>query len=99
MKKPATSSAKALSQAIQDLARSFGIQDKLQQYEAVTGWAAIVGSHIAKETEALKIEKGILIVRVRTSVWRNELNMRKREIISKLNQAIGEAVIKDIKFL
>ncbi|MGH2568535.1 MAG: DUF721 domain-containing protein [Bacteroidota bacterium] len=99
MKKLATSSAKTLSQAIHDLAQSFGIRDKLQQYEAVTGWAAIVGAHIAKETEALKIEKGVLIVRVRTSVWRNELNMRKREIVSKLNQAIGSEAIKDIRFL
>lgn len=98
MKKPATSSIKPIGQALQELAQSLGIDKKLQQYEAVTEWAAIVGQQIAKETEPVKIEKGVLIVRVRTSVWRNELNMRKQEIMAKLNRHIGSDAIKEIRF-
>lgn len=98
MKKPATFSTKAVGEAIEELVQSFGIRDKLRQYEAVNGWSMIVGPLIAKETEALKIEKGVLIVRVRKSVWRNELNIRKQEIVAKLNQAIGAEVVKDIRF-
>jgi predicted nucleic acid-binding Zn ribbon protein len=98
MKKQAASSTKALEQAIQELTRSFGIDKKLQQYEAVTRWAIIVGPQIAKETEPQKIEKGLLLVRVRKGVWRNELTMRKSEIIAKLNKAIGSEAVKDIKF-
>jgi len=99
MKKPAISSIKPIGKALGELVEELGIQRKLKQYEAVTQWAEIVGQHIAKEAEPQKIEKGVLLVRVRTSVWRNELNMRKQEIIGKLNRAIGEEVIKDIKFL
>lgn len=98
MKKPATSFTKTVGQAIEELAQNFGIRSKLQQYEAVNQWASIVGQHIAKESEAVRIEKGVLIVRVRTGVWRNELNMRKQEIIDRLNQAIGNEVVKDIRF-
>lgn len=98
MKKPATLFTKTVGQAIEELVQNFGIRAKLQQYEAVNQWASIVGPHIAKEAEAIRIEKGILIVRVRTGVWRNELNMRKQEIIDRLNQAIGNQVVKDIRF-
>ena len=99
MKKQGASSTKAIGKAIQELALSFGIDKKLEQYEAVTQWAAIVGPQIAKETEPQKIEKGLLLVRVRKSVWRNELTMRKAEIITKLNKAIGNNAVKEIKFL
>ena len=99
MKKQPASSTKAISVAIQELAQNFGIDKKLQQYEAVTRWASIVGPQIAKETEPQKIEKGLLLVRVRTGVWRNELTMRKQEIIARLNREIGIDAVKDIKFL
>ena len=98
MKKQGASSTKALAQAIQELTLSFGIDKKLEQYEAVTQWAGIVGPQIAKETEPQKIERGLLLVRVRKGVWRNELTMRKEEIIAKLNKAIGNNAVKDIKF-
>ncbi|HEY5615753.1 MAG TPA: DUF721 domain-containing protein [Bacteroidota bacterium] len=99
MKKQAISSIKPIGAVLGELAEDLGIQGKLRQYEAVTRWADIVGQRIAEEAEPQKIEKGVLLVRVRKSVWRNELTMRKSEILTKLNQAIGEAVIKDIKFL
>jgi len=99
MKKQAISSIKPIGAVLGELAEDLGIQAKLRQYEAVTRWADIVGQRIAEEAEPQKIEKGVLLVRVRKSVWRNELTMRKSEIVAKLNQAIGEAVIKDIKFL
>ena len=99
MKRPASSSIKSIGAALRELAGELGIDGKLKQYEAVTRWAEIVGQRIAQEAEPQKIEKGVLLVRVRTGVWRNELTMRKSEILAKLNQAIGEAVIKDIKFL
>ncbi len=98
MKKPAILSTKTIGQAIEQLVQNLGIQAKLQQYEAVNRWASIVGTRIAKESEAVRIEKGVLIVRVRTGVWRNELNMRKQEIIARLNEAIGSEAVKDIKF-
>ena len=99
MKKQAISSIKPIGTILGDLAEELGIRGKLKQYEAVTRWAEVVGERIAQEAEPQKIEKGVLLVRVRTGVWRNELTMRKAEILAKLNQAIGEAVIKDIKFL
>jgi predicted nucleic acid-binding Zn ribbon protein len=102
MKKPVNTSIKSpapIGAVLSDLTEELGIQGKLKQYEAVTRWAEAVGERIAQEAEPQKIEKGVLLVRVRTGVWRNELTMRKAEILAKLNQMIGEAVIKDIKFL
>jgi predicted nucleic acid-binding Zn ribbon protein len=91
-------SAKSVGQALTELTQTLGIQNKLQQYEAVTQWAAIVGARIAAQTEAVRIENGVLVVRVKTAVWRNELNMRKQEILEKLNKTIQHEVVKDIRF-
>jgi predicted nucleic acid-binding Zn ribbon protein len=89
---------KPLGIALKEFTTSLGIGKKLEQYEAVTRWEEIVGPRIAKETEPVKIEQGVLIVKVRTSVWRNELSMRKQEIKERINKAIGHEVLSDIKF-
>ena len=45
------------------------------------------------------IESGILTVRSTNAVWRQELQLKKRKMIEKLNKKIGKKIIKDIRFL
>ena len=61
-------------------------------------WESLVGEHIAKAATAVRIAKGVLLVKVKSSTWRNELNLRKQEIISTLNRGLGQDVVKDIRF-
>lgn len=75
-----------------------GIRQKIAEYDAVLQWESIVGDHIARAATAVKIVKGVLFVKVKSSTWRNELALRKREIINTLNSALGEEVVKDIRF-
>jgi len=78
--------------------QSLGIQKKLQEYDAVVYWEEVVGERIAQMTKAKRIQQGVLFVQVKTSTWRNELTLRKKEIIDKLNILIGVETVKDIKF-
>jgi len=75
-----------------------GIQKKLQEYDAVVYWENVVGERIAQMTTATRILQGVLFVHVKSSTWRNELTLRKKEIIDKLNSIIGIEAVKDIKF-
>ena len=62
-------------------------------------WGVVVGDVVSEVTKAEKVEAGTLIVRVETSVWRQELHMQKGEIIKKLNKKIGTNAIKEIRFI
>jgi predicted nucleic acid-binding Zn ribbon protein len=92
------SSTKSLSAALDGLVRDIGIEQKLTEYRAITEWGEIVGEHIARQTTPTRISKGVLVVRVRTSTWRNELTLRKKEITKKINDALGADVVKEIRF-
>lgn len=91
-------SVKPIGSAIEELVEGLGIKNKLQEYNAVVYWENVVGERIAQMTTAARIIKGVLFVNVKTSTWRNELTLRKKEIIDKLNKAIGIETVKDIKF-
>ncbi len=89
---------KSVHTALDELIGSLGIRKKLREYDAVLSWQDIVGGHIAKATTPLRIIQGVLVVKVKTSAWRNELTLQKKMLIEKLNSALGEQVVKDIRF-
>lgn len=98
MSKTHHTSVKTIGSAIDELVRGLGIQKKLQEYDAVVYWESVVGERIAQMTTATRILQGVLFVHVKTSTWRNELTLRKKEIIDKLNLVVGINAVKDIKF-
>ena len=74
------------------------MKKNFKEYDAVVYWETVVGERIAQMTTATRILQGVLFVHVKTSTWRNELMLRKKEIIDKLNIVIGNNLVKDIKF-
>jgi predicted nucleic acid-binding Zn ribbon protein len=93
-----TSEPKQLSLLLDDVMTELGIARRIKEMRALELWAGTVGKQIADSTEAERISGGKLVVRVKRAPWRNELIFLKKEIIAKLNKAIGEEVVKDIIF-
>tara|TARA_Y100000748_G_scaffold301190_1_gene300993 strand:- start:679 stop:954 length:276 start_codon:yes stop_codon:yes gene_type:complete len=90
---------KHLKKAIEEAVNVVGIKSALDQESAVILWSAVVGKVISSVTKAERVESGTLIVRVETSVWRQELHMQKEEIINKINRKIGTRAIREIRFI
>ncbi len=98
MQKRPSSRIRDIGSSIEELVDGLGIRQRITEYEAVLQWPSIVGDHIGKAAHAVKIVKGVLIVKVNSSTWRNELSLRKKEIVDMLNQALGAEIVKDIRF-
>ena len=88
-----------LGKAINSMLKSVGIDRAVQQNESLVIWEKVVGTTVAENTIAEEVQHGTLIVRVSTPVWRNELAIRKGEILNKLNDALGKKVIRDIRLI
>ena len=66
---------------------------------AVNLWQVIVGPTVGRVTQKVYINNGTLCVQLTSSVVKQELIMLKSKIISKINDAVGEGVVKDIYFV
>ncbi|HAV24388.1 MAG: hypothetical protein A3H45_12740 [Ignavibacteria bacterium RIFCSPLOWO2_02_FULL_55_14] len=91
------STSKPIGEALEGLIKDLGIEPKLREYEAVLRWEEAVGAHIAKIATAERIQNGVLGVRVTNGTWRYELTLRKKDLIAKLNSALGAEIVKDIR--
>jgi predicted nucleic acid-binding Zn ribbon protein len=89
----------SLKTSLDSMFRRFGIDKAISQNNALSVWQEVVGEAVAKNTVADRVEHGILIVKVSSPTWRQELFFQKDVIVKKLNNKIGKNVIRDIRFI
>ena len=90
---------RSLKQALNDFVKRADIDKHIAQGSAILMRDKIVGPKVRKNTEATTIENGVLTVKSANAVWRQELQLKKRKMIEKLNKKIGKKIVKDIRFL
>ena len=61
-------------------------------------WDQTVGPAIAENARPQAFKQRLLLVQVSSPDWIQQLRFLKKDLIAKLNQALGEACIEDIKF-
>ena len=61
-------------------------------------WEEIVGRTVAQNVQPSAFKGKLLLVDVVSSVWLQQLQFVKADIIAKINDAFGEKVVDDIKF-
>jgi predicted nucleic acid-binding Zn ribbon protein len=88
-----------LKTAIGSFLKNAGIEKRVKQNNPILIWKNVVGKKIAENTNPEKVEHGILTIKTENASWRQELLFKKSEIITKLNQELGEKTIKEIKYI
>ncbi len=61
-------------------------------------WDAAVGSQIAESARPAYLKNKLLVVHVPSSVWIQQLQFSKKNIIENLNGAAGKHLVSEIKF-
>lgn len=85
-----------LKDAIDRLLEAYKLKSKMQELDIVSSWEQIMGRTIAKRTKDLYIKDKVLVVKLDSSVLREELQMGKSKIIELINQHAGEEVVNEI---
>ncbi|MEW5909359.1 MAG: DUF721 domain-containing protein, partial [Thermodesulfobacteriota bacterium] len=61
-------------------------------------WDHAVGSIIAENARPAAFKGRLLIVHVSSSAWMQHLRFLKKDLIKKINAALGEELLDEIKF-
>ena len=79
---------------IEVIKKQIGLKE--ENYKIHRIWKEVSGK-IARHTQVIKVEQEKIWVTVESPVYLQELFLRKKELVEKINKAIGEEKIKDIK--
>ena len=93
MKEPAR-----IGDIIDNVLHSFGRNSEMRMVEVWRLWDRIVEKPVAENTRPAAFRKKLLLVHVSSSSWIQQLQFMKEDIIEKVNIALGEDLIEEIKF-
>ena len=88
--------SRPIKDIIEEVLKNFGIDQKLKERELIRQWDEVVGITIARSTGSIYVIDRKLIVKIRSSVIRNELTMIRDGLLIELNRRIGQVLIDEI---
>lgn len=86
-----------IGDAIKAFLRKSRLRTGIQALQIEEIWASLMGKTIARYTEKIEIINHTLFIRTTVGPLRQELMYQKEKIIERVNEALGEKVIKDVK--
>ncbi len=78
--------------------KGINIESKLKEQTCILVWDEVVGERISAAAQPEFIRDGRLFAVAKSSVWANELNYLKADIIANLNARVAGNVVKEIVF-
>jgi len=88
--------SRPIKEIIEELFKESGIDQQLKERELIRQWDDVVGKTIAHSTESIYISNRKLVVKVRSSVIRNELMMVREGLCLELNKRSGQNIIDEV---
>lgn len=86
-----------LGQVIDEWIHSNTASKKLGEMSVINNWETLVGGHMAKSTQGLRIVDGVLFVKITSGVVKQELQMIRTPLKNRINREFGYEVLADIK--
>ena len=84
---------------LKKLIKKEGLENEINQQKAIDLWGDVVGQKIRENTEPVEVQFGVMIIKVKNSVWKQELQFQKEDIIKSLNKKLIKTMIKDLRFI
>ena len=82
---------------LKNLVRSYGMERKFDELDAVEAWKEIMGPAITNKTRRILVRQGKLIVYLDSGVLKEELSYAKQKLIDLMNEQLGKEVITEVE--
>ncbi len=78
--------------------RRMGLNRRIDEQRILDAWNEAVGRGVAERTQPMRIENGVLFLKVTNSVWMQQLQFMKELIRKKLYEKTGVELVQDLRF-
>lgn len=86
----------SLQDAIQQFLQKSRLKSGIQALRIEDVWEEVMGKTIAKYTDKIQVINHTLYITSSVAPLKNELLYQKEKIIERVNEALGEKLVKDV---
>lgn len=86
----------SIGDALKDFLKKSKLKSGVQAMQVQDAWEKIMGKTIANYTDKIEIINSTLFISTKVAPLKNELIYQKAKIVERVNEALGEKVIKEV---
>ena len=86
----------SMKDAMQQFLKQSRLKNGIRALQIEEVWEQIMGKTIAKYTDKIQIVNQTLFINTNVAPLKNELLFQKEKIIERVNEALGEKLIKEV---
>ena len=90
------SNQQSIRAVIKRLLKNQKLEGRLKELDVLNNCEEVLGKNLMKYISNLSFRDGILVIKIRSAVVRNELSYQKNEILKKINQKTAKEIVKEI---
>ena len=87
---------KKISKVLEDVISQKHFRVGIDNLRVQEAWVKTMGENIQKYTYNVKFKKGILYIKLKSSVLKEELIFEKNKVINLINQELGKEYVKEL---
>ena len=85
-----------MAQAMEQFLKKSKIRINIQAFKIEEIWENLMGKTIAKYTDSIKLINNTLFITTNTAPLKKELIFQRETIIKRINEALGENIVKEV---
>jgi len=86
-----------IGRIVEDVLKSYRRESDSELIRVWQVWDGAVGDAIAQNAKPAAFKGRLLLVHATSPIWIHQLQFLKKEIIVKLNNALGKSLVDDLK--
>ena len=86
----------SIGQALEQFIRKSRMASGLRALQVTEVWEKLMGKTIAKYTDRIEIVNGTLFISTGVGPLRQELMYQRDQILQRVNEELGEAVVREV---
>src|SRR3982074_1807591 len=87
-------SMRSVGEALPRALKALGISRRTREAQALLLWPDVIGPHLARESRALKLTGGTLLVTASSPALAHQLHLERTMLIERLNEGIGVPAVR-----
>ncbi|HNV99877.1 MAG TPA: DUF721 domain-containing protein [Chitinophagales bacterium] len=85
-----------IGDAIKQLFHSYHLDDKVAEVRIREMWGTIMGAPVKRYTGEIRFNKGVLLIYLQSSPLKQDLQYSKDTIIRRINEELGENIVREV---
>ena len=91
--------AKKIKSILGEFISKNALTDGIDSARIQESWHKLLGENINAYTQNISLQQDVLVVKLTSSVLRQELSYGKDKIIEMINASLGKDKVRDIRFI